>query len=253
MTHQYSDTFFDYIETGARASARVVLAEADSHAAPRSVLDLGCGRGAWLAEWQTRGVQDAHGVDGPWVSRDNLLIPQDNFHPQDLTKPLDLGRRFDLVQSLEVAEHLPPDAARIFVENLTRHGDIVLFSAAVLGQGGENHINERPLTYWQDLFAEAGYVAHDALRPVLRDRAEVEPWYRYNSVLYANAAGQARLSEAARASAIPAGQPVPWQVPFSWRLRCAIVRALPRVAVTGIAQINAQLRALNYRRAHHAG
>lgn len=251
--HQYSDTFFDYIETGARASARIVLAEADSHAAPRSVLDLGCGRGAWLAEWQARGLADVHGVDGPWVSRDTLLIPQEHFHPNDLTKPLDLGRRFDLVQSLEVAEHLPAAAAEIFVDNLTRHGDIVLFSAAVPGQGGENHINERPLTYWQALFAQAGYVAHDALRPNLKQESGVEPWYRYNSVLYANAAGQARLSEAARRTAMAEGKALPWQVPLGWRLRCGLVRALPRPAVTGIAQLNAQMRALSYRRAQHAG
>ncbi|MDP6884692.1 MAG: hypothetical protein QF830_11185, partial [Rhodospirillales bacterium] len=43
--------------------------------------------------------------------------------------------------SLEVAEHLPPDAAETFVATLVAHGRLVLFSAAPPGQGGLNHVN----------------------------------------------------------------------------------------------------------------
>ncbi|WP_435201864.1 hypothetical protein [Qipengyuania sp. 902] len=58
-----------------------------------------------------------------------------DFLPQDLSQPFDLAQRFDLVQTLEVAEHLPETSARDFVASIARHGDIVLFSAAVPGQG----------------------------------------------------------------------------------------------------------------------
>ena len=63
----------------------------------------------------------------------------------NLANPVDLGRKFDLVQSLEVGEHLPKSAADTFVETLVKHGDVVLFSAASVGQGGHDHINEQPL------------------------------------------------------------------------------------------------------------
>jgi hypothetical protein len=63
-----------------------------------------------------------------------------------------MGRRFDLVQSLEVGEHLPLSAAETLVDSLTTASDRVLFSAAVKGQGGEFHVNEQPLAFWQELF-----------------------------------------------------------------------------------------------------
>jgi hypothetical protein len=124
------------------------------------------------------------GVDGPYIDRRHLLIDPGNFHVADLTDPIDLRRRFDLVQSLEVAEHLLPAKAEQFVHTLTAHGPYVLFSAAVPGQGGENHVNEQPLDYWRAIFRGRGYAAVDYLRPLIfRDRL-IARWYRYNMLLY---------------------------------------------------------------------
>ena len=69
-----------------------------------------------------------------------------------------------------MGEHLPPDASAQLVRSLVEASDRVLFSAAVPGQGGEFHVNERPLAFWQDLFAAHGYVAHDCVRPRLTGR-----------------------------------------------------------------------------------
>ena len=41
----------------------------------------------------------------------------------------------------------------------------MLFSAAVPGQGGENHVNEQPLAYWRAIFREHGYSAVDYSAP----------------------------------------------------------------------------------------
>ena len=69
------------------------------------------------------------------------MIDADEFRAADLSQPIDLGRRFDVVQSLEVAEHLPSSRASEFIGTLTSHDPLVMFSAAVPGQGGEHHIN----------------------------------------------------------------------------------------------------------------
>jgi hypothetical protein len=54
--------------------------------------------------------------------------------------------------SLECAEHLPAHRAAPLVEWLTKSAPIVVFSAAIPGQGGKGHINEQPPDYWNDLF-----------------------------------------------------------------------------------------------------
>ena len=131
------------------------------------MVDFGCAEGVWLSAWRDAGVQDVLGLDGDYVDRRRLLIPQERFHAVDLSQPIDLGRRFDLAQSLEVAEHLPAAAARHFVATITRHSSLALFSAAPPGQGGAHHVNEQPYGYWRDLFAEIGPEREAKLRGYL--------------------------------------------------------------------------------------
>jgi SAM-dependent methyltransferase len=149
---------------------------------PRSVLDVGCGLGGWLAEFQRLGVEGVLGVDGDYVDREALHISQ--FEAHDLEKPLDLGREFDLALCLEVAEHLPPDAGESLVASLVRHAPVVVFSAAVPGQGGNGHIHLRWPDYWAGLFDEYGYAACDCLRMRLWRDERVRWFYAQNTVAY---------------------------------------------------------------------
>jgi len=172
-----------------------------------------------------------------------LAIPKKNFRAHDLSTPLDLKKSFDLVQSLEVAEHLPEGKAELFVDNLIRHGDVILFSAAVPHQGGEHHVNEQPPEYWRRKFAARGYAAFDFVRPKLEGRSEVMPWYRFNSYVYANETGQKRLSKAMLASRIPDGQPLEIGGDFAWMLRRAAVRLIPTSLVKPVAMAKATIEA----------
>ena len=248
MTHVYNDTFFDYIDAGARRSARAFIELLGSWCAPQSVLDLGCGRGVWLDEWRKSGVADLLGVDGEYVNKAELAIPPQQFHAGDLTKPLGLEKRFDLAQSLEVGEHLPEAASDALVDSLVAASDRVLFSAAVVGQGGEYHINEQPLSYWQAKFEQRGYRAYDCLRPALKSRSEVEPWYRYNAVLYVKETAADGLPEAIRGCALPDGAVLKNAGDPLWRLRRSVVSVLPRATVTRIAQTRASLLAASARK-----
>ncbi len=233
--HAYPSTFFDYIEEGASRSAAVIVPLLAKLLPIKSVLDVGCGRGAWLRQWRRHGVIDIVGADGPYVDRRGLLIPADQFVEADLSQPIDLGRRFDLVQSLEVAEHLPAGAADAFVDSLARHGSVILFSAAVPGQGGEHHINERPYGYWRDKFRARGYVLFDAVRPLLVGDRHVEPWYRYNSLLFVAEPAIDRLDPAILARRVADQAPVADLSPLSYRLRRYALRALPAPCVSWLA------------------
>lgn len=241
--HVYNADFYDYIDDGSRASARTVAPLLLAEMSIASLLDVGAGHGAWASEWSRAGVATVTAVDGDYVRPDQLVIPPESFHAHDLSTPLDLGRKFDLVQSLEVAEHLPSDKAALFVETLTRHGDVILFSAAVPHQGGEHHVNEQPPEYWRRLFGAKGYEAFDWLRPQLADQRHVKPWYRFNSFVYANEAGQQRLSAAILATRADPGQPLSIGGDFSWGVRRAMVRLMPTSLVKPVAMVKASVEA----------
>ena len=241
--HEYSQDFYSYIDAGSRRSARAVAALLRPEMKIDSLLDIGAGHGAWAAEWLAAGVKTVLAVDGDYVRPDQLAIPKKAFRAHDLSTPLDLKKRFDLVQSLEVAEHLPADKAELFVDNLTRHGDVILFSAAVPHQGGEHHVNEQPPEYWRKKFAARGYKVFDFLRPRLAGLGEVMPWYRFNSYLYTNEAGQARLSEAVRETRVPDSRPLEIGGDMAWMLRRAAVRLIPPALVKPVAMAKASIEA----------
>ena len=183
---KYDTEFYAWQAEPARASAAVMVPVILDAVGPvRSVLDVGCGMGAWLAEWSAAGLEDFFGVDGDYVDRVNLLVPPERFAAHDLAEPLDLGRRFDLVTSFEVAEHLPEDRADQFVASLIRHADVVAFSAAIPGQGGVGHVNEQWQGYWARKFSDQGLEAHDVVRWKVWENPNVEFWYAQNAVLYA--------------------------------------------------------------------
>ena len=168
----YNAEFFERLEQPAARSARIMVPMLLDLVGPRSVVDVGCGTGAWLSVFREKGIRDVLGIDGDYVDRDRLLIPRDSFLAADLIQPLRLDRRFDLVLSLEVAEHLPDSAAVSFIKSLTRLAPVVLFAAAVPGQGGWNHLNEQWPEYWARLFDEFEFQPVDCIRDQVWDNDE---------------------------------------------------------------------------------
>lgn len=191
MAHNINDQGDYNTMLGANAearmtSARIILSPLFQTFSPSTVLDVGCGHGAWLRVCKELGADEIQGVDGPWINQDSLVIPKSKFVAQELDKPLDLGRRYDLVLSLEVAEHLPESAADTIIDSLVRHGDVVLFSAAVPYQTGQGHINEQWQSYWALKFKDRGYSAIDSVRPAIWANNDVFWWLRQNIVFYMN-------------------------------------------------------------------
>lgn len=180
----YDQKFFDALSASSSASAARILPEVVRLVSPRSAVDLGAGNGEWLAELRALGVTDVLGIDGDWVKPSALKIPQANFRAHDLRAPLALDRTFDLAISMETAEHLPPGRGEGFVADLVATAPAILFSAAVPGQGGTDHINERWPDYWESLFNKHGYVALDVLRLKFWDDETIAIWYRQNAFLY---------------------------------------------------------------------
>ena len=235
----YDKEYFGIIRRSAEAAAPKIVAEVLELLSPRSVIDVGCGMGTWLAEFQRRGVTDIAGVDGEYVDAKALAIDPRFFIARDLRRPLDVGRIFDLAVSLEVAEHLPPEWAVGFVKELVALAPAVLFSAAVPFQSGEGHANEQWPNYWAQIFSSFGYVPLDCIRPRIWMDTAIEYWYRQNTILYVR---RDRLESNAKLRVIAEQQPamvLPLVHPEVYTARSQpvslsvgdLLRALPRAVV----------------------
>jgi SAM-dependent methyltransferase len=181
---RYDREFFDRLGPVALRSARHVVPMLMELVAPRSVIDIGCGTGEWLSVFKDNGVQRVRGLDGDYISCDSLVISEEEFVPTDLRYPFDVGERFDLATCLEVVEHLPWNAGKRVVDILTKAAPVVLFSAAIPGQGGEHHINEQWHWHWHELFDVHGFVTLDILRLRVFACDDVAAWYKQNLFLY---------------------------------------------------------------------
>jgi SAM-dependent methyltransferase len=177
----YGEEFFAGRSGTVMRSARATVPHIIELLSPRSVLDLGCGKGEWLEAFE---LEDSLGID--------VAAPEgDHFLQMDLTERIGLGRTFDLVLCLEVGEHLPEEHADTLVDNCVTHADAVVFSAAVLGQGGTGHINCQPHEYWHEKFLARGYAVNDAIRPKIARDPYVSEWYQNNMFLYLRTVGSA--------------------------------------------------------------
>lgn len=179
----YDTTFYDVIRAGSQSSAQVIVPLLNRLFNPGSVVDVGCGEG-WFASVFAELGASAFGIDGDYVS--GHTAPGVLFIPADLAttrlRDLDIGT-FDLAISLEVAEHLPPECAEAFVDDLCSLAPVVAFSAAIPGQGGTGHLNEQWPAYWTSIFQECGYRICEDLRWQLWHDERVECWYRQNLLI----------------------------------------------------------------------
>ncbi|MGM0884323.1 MAG: methyltransferase domain-containing protein [Bacillota bacterium] len=177
--------YYQYQQEGSLRSAKEIVPLILEYIQPKSVVDVGCGVGTWLSVFKEYGVQDVMGIDNGCTDSDMLQIPSNQFMIYDLQKPLDIGKRYDLVVSLEVAEHLPVECAKIFIDSLVRLGSIVLFSAAIPHQGGYLHLNEQWPEFWARYFYNHGYEVIDCIRQKVWRNEKVEWWYAQNMFIYA--------------------------------------------------------------------
>jgi SAM-dependent methyltransferase len=222
----YDADFYEAQREGSLTSAREVIPCVLKYVRPRSVVDVGCGVGTWLSVFKQHGVADILGIDGDYVDEKLLHISPSEFKSHDLTTPFSVDRYFDLAMSLEVAEHLPAEAADDFVGCLAKLAPVVLFSAAIPQQGGVNHINEQWPGFWAALFAVRDYVLVDCLREDLWNMEEIKPHYAQNVLFFV---------DRSRLEFYPA-------LRAAYEERCTAPRALvhPRIFEHRISQLTAE-------------
>lgn len=182
----YTAEFYEHLDQTTRYAACLMLGHLENWVGPfGSVVDFGCGTGTWISVASQQGVQETLGIEGRWLDPKLAVVPEDQLLLTDLEDRVELPRRYDLAISLEVAEHLSAGRGASFVGDICAASDLVMFSAAVPGQGGTRHVNERPQSYWCSMFSAFSYTCFDVMRPVIWDDAQIPFWYRQNTLLFA--------------------------------------------------------------------
>tara|TARA_B100000519_G_scaffold199993_1_gene212268 strand:+ start:6839 stop:7579 length:741 start_codon:yes stop_codon:yes gene_type:complete len=166
------------------SSANPILNILFKYYLPKKIIDVGCGSGSWLHTAQELGAQSITGIDGLWLKKEMLVSNQIELISHDLEIPFpDLGK-YDLAISLEVAEHLTENRAKSFIKDLCKLSKVILFSAAIPGQGGDHHINEQWQSFWCGLFRDNDYKCFDIIRHKVWNNSEVKSWYKQNCLVY---------------------------------------------------------------------
>ena len=182
----------------AKSSAEIILPFIRRLLHFESILDVGCGTGTWLSVARQQGIERLYGIDGPWLDPKGFELDSTQYRSIDLTKDWDLEQRFDLVCCLEVASDIPAEFENVLIESLTRHGDAILFSSAIMPQHHEPQVNKRWQSYWTSKFSELDYRTFDVVRPYLWSENTVGAHYRQNCILFARGEAAMRIQDSMR-------------------------------------------------------
>lgn len=183
----YDQKFFNNAHKFENSSAEAFVAILIKHFAPKSVVDIGCGIGIYLAEFKANNIE-IFGCDGSPAAISSSLVG-DKIKLHDLCQPLKLNRQFDLCLCLEVAEHLEPTGGQTLINTLTDLSHTIIFTAATPGQGPKSigHINEQPPVYWQKLFEQKNFILDKKLTEKIKRKMEMAKivwWLTKNLMIF---------------------------------------------------------------------
>lgn len=182
----YNDKFYEEQKDASYRSAEAIAPIVLEAIKAKSVIDVGCGVGGWLHVFQRLGVSEVCGYDVNDLGADKYFIPKPLIKTNSdfSSAGFRIRENSDLLICLEVAEHLPEASADHFVRNLAAAAPIIVFSAAIPGQTGVNHVNEQPPWYWREKFNRIGYIEIDFIRPRILRNEDICWWYRQNMTCF---------------------------------------------------------------------
>jgi SAM-dependent methyltransferase len=180
--------FVGTVEEPAAQAAPGLAEVVNNEFRPTRVIDVGCGTGA-LLEALTKVGCTCVGLEyadaGLRMCRARNLdvrkfdLERDRWQDEEGT--------FDVAISTEVAEHLPERAADRYVSLLASLAPTIVFTAATVGQGGTDHVNEQPHDYWVAKFEARGYRFQPEITARWRRKLEqrhVAAWYSANLMIF---------------------------------------------------------------------
>jgi hypothetical protein len=195
MLKSYSEKFYYSVGKRSENSADEILDVLLIHLGKSQigkVTDLGCGAGAWTEKLLTKTNSQISCLD----LRESIKLCQSKFTYPSSNRLSYYAVDFevdeiplidsDLVLNLEVLEHLSLETGRKLISWMSSNSRYVLFSAAIPGQGGTGHINEKPHNFWLKEFQKLGFIACDIIRPLIQHSDKSARYYQLNTFLLVN-------------------------------------------------------------------
>ena len=147
----------------------------------KTVVDFGCGLGDYAKAFKANGYK-VEAYDG----NPNTETQSDGIGKVlDLSKPFYLGKKFDVVMSLEVGEHIPKEFEEQFIDNITKHAKKhLIISWAVVGQGGDGHVNCANNDYIIEQIVDRGFNHNAKDSQTIRNAATNASWFSYTIMVF---------------------------------------------------------------------
>lgn len=159
-----------------------------SHPNTKSVVDYGCGAGWFLFYFKKKYNVDVFGYE---PNKEMLEVIDKSVKNRveflSLTDTINLKRDFDLAMNIEVIEHIDKKYEDLVLQNITRHSDNLIFSAAYPGQGGVGHVNEQHFRYWKYKLNQMSWHLNDVGTRKLKvflAKNKAAKWYIHNMSIF---------------------------------------------------------------------
>ena len=161
IDEKWNDNFFSKRKHIAWRAKPVVI-QVIQQFNPQSVIDVGCGIGEFLDEFQKRGI-DIIGIEGTESVYPHLMISQDKIMIFDITgAPICIPEKYDLATCFMVIGRLPKDKWKNAARFLTKLSDTII--TVVEDQEAWRTIMAQ-FNFIEDI--EAGAIFRESLRPLL--------------------------------------------------------------------------------------
>jgi len=184
------DYTLDYHNRGSETKKAVAPALANivtEFYSPNSVVDLGCGLGIFLKEFEERGLE-VKGYEYSPQAIENNAIDKSKLEEIDLSEKQEYPKKWGVALCIEVIEHIDKEQEDTVIENITKASDKIIFSGAVQGQPGFHHVNCRPKDYWIKKFRERGFEIQKGktlkLRKELVNTGSCPPYLANNPMVF---------------------------------------------------------------------
>lgn len=151
----YTKKYYAAINLDEAIQAKILAKAIEDLYHPKTMIDLGCGTGLYMKEFKC----DKSGLDISPEAFDQevLMVDRSLVSFEDLRFEKESVTKRDLALCLEVVEHIGCEYADVLVKNITNYSDLIVMTAAGIGQAGLNHVNCQPQKYWDEKFEALGY------------------------------------------------------------------------------------------------